>query len=521
MLIRVLFVFLSFLACLPAFGQKKVKLKHADTMRGGAKGGDRVDWVIGNVVFTQNQTTIYCDSAQIFRSKNTLDAFGEIRITEGDSVTVTSRSLSYDGNEKVAYLRRDVVFTKLGIATLYTEKLNYYRGRNMALYFDGGKLVDSTNTLTSKKGYYNVKNNLASFKTDVVSYNKDYTLNSDTLQYNSKTKIVYFRDKTTIRDKEGETAIYESGFYDTNNKKSDLNKGDIETATYRMKGDRYFLDDLRKLYKAKFNVVMTSKEENMIIYGDDGYYDKLKGISKVYGNAYVAKIADDGDTLFLSADTLVSIENKDPRKKRLLAYNHVKIFKTDMQGKADSLAYVPSDSTIYFYKDPVLWNKENQMTGDSIRMLILKKKIDRIFLTNNSFVVSQDSLTHFNQIKGRKMVAYFDGSVMDHVIVEGNGESIYFALDEKDLVKNDTMKITAVYTMGMNRIQCSNMKINFVEGKVNNISFYKMPDAKFIPPHEIKEPDTRLRGFIWRSKERPKKEEVVKHKKQSQRLNSP
>jgi lipopolysaccharide export system protein LptA len=521
MLLRAFLLFLSFFACLPAFSQKKVKLKHADTMRGGQRGKDRVDWVIGNVVFTQNQTTIYCDSAQIFRSKNMLDAFGRIRITEGDSVTVTAKSLSYDGNDKVAYLRKDVIFTKLGIATLYTDHLNYYRGRDLAQYFNGGKLVDSTNTLTSKKGYYNVKSNLASFKTDVVSSNKDYTLTSDTLQYNSKTKIVFFRDVTTIKDKDGQTAIYESGFYDTNKKTTDVNKGDIETPTYRMKGDRYFLDDLKKFYKAKFNVEMISKEENMIIYGDDGYYDKLKGISKVYGNAYVAKIADDGDTLFLAADTLVSIENKDPRKKRLLAYNHVKIFKSDLQGKADSLAYVQADSTIYFYKDPVLWNKENQMTGDSIRMLIVKKKIDRIYLTNNSFVVSQDSLSHFNQIKGRKMTAYFDGSVMSHVDVEGNGESIYFALDEKELVDTDSMKVTAVYSMGMNRIQCSNMKINFNEGKVNNITFYKMPDAKFIPPHEIKQPDTRLRGFVWRAKERPEKQDVVKQKKQTQRPGSP
>ncbi len=515
--------------CIPAFSQKKVKLKHGDTMRGtkrgeervdcmhGTKRGEeRVDWVVGNVVFTQNQTTIYCDSAEIFRAKNTIQAYGRIRITEGDSVTVTAKSLSYDGNTKVAYLRKNVVFTKLNQATLYTDFLDYYRPENVAKYFNGGKLVDSTNTLTSRKGYYNVNTNVASFKTDVVSFNKDYTLHSDTLQYNSKTKIVYFRDSTNIVDKDGQTAIYQSGFYDTNQKKSDLDQGDIETQSYKMKGDKYFLDDLRKLYKAKYNVVMTSKEEKMVIYGDDGYYDKLTGVSKVYGNAYVAKLADDGDTLFLSADTLVSIESKDPRKKRLLAYNNVKIFKTDMQGKADSLVYVPSDSIMYMYKDPVLWNMENQMTGDSVRLLIRKKKIDKIFLINNAFVVQQDSLTNFNQIKGRKMTASFNDSTIVNVIVDGNGENIFFALDEQEL-KTDTAIYKITYTMGMNKIVCSNMKINFKLGKVDNISFYKEPDAKFIPPHEITEPETRLRGFIWRDKERPIKVDVVKSKKADER----
>jgi lipopolysaccharide export system protein LptA len=512
MSVRLGIVVVLLLACVSAFGQKKVKLKHGDTMRGGKRGANRVDWVIGNVIFTQNQTTIYCDSAEIFRAKNTIQAYGRIRITEGDSVTVTAKSLSYDGNEKVAYLRKDVVFTKLNQATLYTDKLNYYRDQNVAKYYEGGKLVDSTNTLTSKKGYYDVNNNLASFKTDVVSFNKDYTLTSDTLQYNAKTKVVYFRDSTHIVDKDGQTADYQSGFYDTNKKKSDLDEGDVETQSYKMKGDKYFLDDLRKFYKAKFNVVMTSKEEKMVIYGDDGDYDKLNGISKVYGNAYVAKTGDDGDTLFLTADTLVSIESNDPRKKRLLAYNHVKIFKSDMQGIADSLVYVPRDSTMYMYKDPVLWNEENQMTGDSVRLLIRKKKIDKIYLINNSFVVSQDSLTNFNQIKGRKMIASFNDSTITNVVVDGNGENIFFALDEQE-IKTDTALYKISYVMGMNKIICSNMKINFAAGKIDNVTFYKDPDAKFIPPHEIKAEETKLKGFVWRYKERPKKTDVVKSKK--------
>jgi len=509
---------LLILAC-TAKAQKRVKLKQADTIRGSSQGDERIDWVIGNVIFTQNQTTIYCDSAQIFRRKNTVEAYGRIRIVEGDSITVTSKKLSYDGNDKIAYLRNNVVFTKLGIATLYTDQLNYYRNRNLAYYFDGGKLVDSTNTLTSKKGYYNVQSNLASFKTDVVSYNDDYRLTSDTLQYNSKTKVVYFRDETTIVDKDGQTAVYKSGFYDTKIKQSDLTRGNMETPTYHMEGDRYYLDDLRKFYRAKFNVVLTSKNENLKIYGDDGEYDKLRGISKVYGNAYVAKVTDDNDTLFLTADTLVSIEHKDPRKKRLLAYYNVKIYKKDLQGKSDSLVYVPSDSTLYFFKDPVLWNQENQMTGDSVRMLVKNKKIDRLFLLNNAFVVSQDSLTNFNQIKGKTMTAFFKEDKMSRVDVKGNGESIFFALDD-ETIKTDSALIKIAYVMGMNRILCSNMKINFKEGKVNNISFYVQPDAKFIPPHELKEPDTKLRGFLWRPEERPAREDVVR-KSGAQRPESP
>ncbi len=500
-------LFLILLFPLFSVAQKRVRIQHSDDFKGSFKEGVRIERLIGHVHLTQNTTTIYCDSAWIYRSENRVEGFGRVHIIDGDSVDCTSNGLSYDGNRRLAKLRRNVVFSKLGIAKLYTDNLDYDRPKGEARYFNGGKLVDSINTLTSAKGYYQLSSNLASFKKNVVVINPDYTMKSDTLQYNSKTKIVYFRDSTVLVDKEGGSAVYKSGTYNTVIKSSNLNKGVIETSEYKIVGDKYFIDDAKKTYKSKGNVVMTSKEDNLIIYGDDIDYNKKKGISKVYGHAFAAKIGEDKDTLFIAADTLVSIENKNTKKKRLLAYRHVRIFKTDLQGVADSLAYSSADSTIRFFKDPVLWAEENQMTSDSIRILLKKKKIDKLFLVGNSFVASQDSLKNFNQIKGRKMTANFDGKNIKTVIVQGNGESIYYALQEI-APKSDSLKAIAE-TMGMNKIICSNMRINFVQGKVNNITFLIKPDASFIPPHELKDDVKRLKGFSWRGDARPSRKSVV------------
>lgn len=491
--------------------QKRVRLKQADVSKGKVQDGKRVDWVIGNVIFTQNQTTIYCDSAQIFKKENSVEAFGRVRIIDGDSVTVTARHLRYDGNERIACLRNNVVFQKLATATLYTDFLNYYRNLSEARYFNGGRLIDSTNTLTSAKGYYNTRSNMASFKTNVVGVNPDYTMKSDTLQYNTATKIAFFRARTTVIDKEGKTAIYDDGFYDTKptEKKSQLTRGVIQTPTYEMTGEKYFLDDLKKFYRAKANVAMTSREQNLTIYGDDGYYNKVTGIAKVYGNAWLAKVGNDGDTLFLSADTLVSVEHNNPSHKRMLAYRNVKIFKSNLQGRADSLAYFTSDSLLYFYGRPVLWTTENQMTADTIRVELKNETVDKTYLISNSFVVSQDSLLNFNQMKGQRMTAFFKNKSIDHVNVDGNGESLYYVLqeEEKDL---DSLILKIVYVSGMNKMICSNMRINFVRGEVDNFSAYVRPDAQFIPPHELQKDAERLKGFEWRIKERPLREEVVK-----------
>lgn len=492
-----------------ALAQKKVKLKDADQLRGGRRGDERFERVIGNVVFVQNQTTIYCDSAHFYKKRNSVEAFGRVRITDGDSVTITAARLEYDGNTKKAKLRDDVVFNKLATATLYTDYLDYERPNSMAYYFNGGRLVDSVNVLTSNKGYYNVNSNLASFKKNVKVVNPDYTMLSDSLRYNSRTKIIFFVTKTTVINKDSSTFVYEGGEYNTRTKVSDIKSGLGESTEYTIAGDKYDGDAIRNIVKVRGNVVMTSKKENLIIYGQASDYFKNTGVTKVYNQAYVAKITEENDTLFMTADTLVSIDSKDPQMKRLLAYHNVKIYKSDLQGIADSLEYRSADSTIYFYKKPILWTQGNQMTADSISMLIEKNSISRIYMVANSFVISQDTLFHFNQIKGRRMTAHLANSKINRVEVEGNGESIYYALDDKNLS-----------LMGMNKIICSNITIRFKEGRVHNLSFYVKPEANFIPPHELKKEDRTLKGFEWKENQKPEKADVVKGARNEPNLKS-
>lgn len=498
-LIKYSFILLALLLITSSISiaQKKVKLKRAQIQKGGTDAeGNRFDSFIGNVVFEQNETTIYCDSAIILKKDNLVKAFGKVKITEGDSITITAKRLVYNSSNKKAELRENVIFNKLKSVTLYTDFLDYDRNLQQAKYFNGGKLVDSTNVLTSKKGYYQVNTNMASFKKDVIGKNPDYTLVSDTLQYHTKTNIVYFRDHTVLTDIDSNVFVYEEGEYNTNIRKSQLEKGEVETETYTLTGNQLLLDDIRREYRAIGEVVMVSNEQDIIITGDYSIYQRDKGIAKVFGNALMKKIMA-LDTLFMTADTLVAIESDDPSKKRLLAYNNVKIYKSDLQGISDSLAYVSQDSTLFFYDDPVLWTEGNQMTADSINVLLLNNSIDRLNMNQNSFVVSSDSIKNYNQVKGRDMVALFKAGKIHKVDVTGNGESLFFALDDEEIA-----------LIGMNKIFCSNMTINFKLNKADNISFYVNPDASFIPPHELKEQDTRLRGFEWREKEKPLKEDL-------------
>ncbi len=491
-------LFILLLTALNSIAQQKVKLVDGDSTVGELINGKRIEKVIGNVIFVQNETTIYCDTAIHYRNLNQLEAIGHVRIEDGDSVTITAGRLIYLGNNRLAQLRNNVVFRKKGQITLYTDYLDYNRNLQLAKYFNGGRLVDSTNVLTSDKGYYQVNSGMASFKTDVVAVNPDYTLESDTLQYSTRTNIIYFRAPTELVDTEGNVFEYEEGEYDTRKKSSDLRLGEVETLSYFLNARRMLLDDVRKFYVGRDYIHLVSKDENVIIESDDGTYDRLKGIAKVYGNAVMKRPMGE-DTLYMRADTLVAIESEDPSKERILAYPNVRIYKSNLQGIADSLAYLNADSLLVFYRDPVLWTGQNQITADTIEVEIRNDVIDKMYLTFNSFVASQDSLENYNQVKGRDMIALFRDNAISRVDVDGNAESLFYALDDAE-----------TYVMGMNKSISSSMRINFRNNQADNVSFFVKPDAHMIPPHELTPDVQRLGGFSWRIDERPSLDQVIR-----------
>jgi len=498
-----------------AYSQRKVKLVQAEQLQGGRIDDISYDSFVGNVIFEHKGTNIFCDSAVFYKKTNSLEAFGNVKIDDGDSVTVTSKTLVYSGNEQLAMLRENVIFNKKGQMTLYTDFLDYDRNVEMAYYFNGGRLVDSTNELQSSKGYYQVPVNIASFKQDVVGTNEDFTLKSDTLQYNTKTKIIYFLTHTELTNTEGEVFVYESGTYNSSGDESSVFfQGRIETPSFYLYGNQLISDDASQFYTASDNVKIISKENDIIILGEKAEYFKEEGVVKIFDDALL-KILSGSDTLYLSADTLVSIDSDLVEDKRLLAYHEVKIFKSDLQGLADSLAYFQFDSTLTFYGDPVIWTEGNQMSADSIDILIKNNTISKLHMVNNGFIISKDTLFNFNQIKGRTIDAVFKDNELKTVYVHGNGESIFFMLaeDNSDII-------------GMNKILCSDMTLNFIASNLNDITFYTNNEGSFIPPHELEEPDTRLSGFQWLEDKKPLFENVVpirylKHYKKKEKFPKP
>jgi len=464
-----------------------LEIQSADLLQ-GANGFERL---IKNVQMKHQSSLIFCDSAHFYREQNVAKLFGNVRIIDQkDPVRITSKYAEYDGNTKTAKLRERVVF-KNESTTLYTEFLDYNRETGIADYFNGGKVIDSTNVLTSQKGIYETSLEKITFKENVELVNPDYTLRTEDLIYLTIPKTSETPGDTQIVSKDGDKLNSLKGsFYDTINKIFKFFEGDIETKTSIIFAETLFYDEPKQYYEGKTNVSIYNKERELEVFGEEGKYWGEKKLSKIYGNALVKKYFE-SDTLFMIADTLISQDSEKASEKYLLAFPQVKILKTELRGKADSLAYIFSDSTIHLFKDPILWKDKSQITADSIRFLIANEEIDQVLLNHKAFSVSRDTLGNFNQIKGRKMHGFFSDGELVKLDISGNGESLYF-----DLLNDSTVR-------GMNKLVCAQIQMFFKEGNVSRINHLIKPEGFFQPPHLIKDEDKILEGFQWRLEERP------------------
>lgn len=479
----------------------RIELKSgAKLLIGSRINGEDVRTVIKDeqqLLFIQDLTSMYCDSANQFLQRNHIEAFGNIVMYDADSTKLVGDTLYYDGNTRLARLRGNVrMFDKEMIVT--TQHLNYDLNTKTGYYFNGGTVTDTSGTvLTSEKGYYHTDTKQVHFKGNVAYNSPDTHLESDTLTYNTLSKIVFFNAETKIKTRDG-FLVTQGGEYNTELGTSIFQgRSNIETSEYLISADILDYDKLLEKGIAQKNVSFYLKKDKITIYGNIGKHDGLKGVSEVFGDALMIKPDDSGkDTLFLAADTLISISDT-VVGKRLLAFPKVKIYRQDFQGKCDSLAYLFTDSIIKFYDDPLLWAGKNQLTADSIAIKMKNNVIDTMNLYAKAFVISLDTLLNYNQIKGRQITAAFKKNKISNILVNGNAESVFHVL------QNDTL-----FT-GLNRMQCGDMKIIFsTANKLTEILFVNQPEARYIPPRKLKEVDRFLENFTWRLDEKPNKNTV-------------
>ena len=474
----------------------KVEVKHFDSLEMNQNINPDI-WVLyGNVVFLHDSTYMYCDSSYLYNLTNSLEAFDNVRIVQGDTLFMYGDYLNYYGDTKLAKMRNNVKMENDEVA-LFTDSFDYDRNKNLAYYFDGGMLVDSINELTSIYGQYSPDTKIAFFRTKVKMVNPNFVLTSDTLEYNTETKIATILSPTVIESDSG--FVYSSrGWYNTITEESMLYDRSIVISkdnTKTITADSMLYNRIDGFVEAFGNMILTDTLQKVIIMGNYGYYDENNGFAFATDMAQMIEYSQQ-DSSYLHADTIFMKTIDEEREVK--AHYGVRFFREDLQGVCDSMQYFTGDSIMRLYKNPILWNESYQINGDTINIHFNDSTIERMYVLNYAFVIQEIDSTYYNQLKGRNLTAFFDAGELYRMEVEGNGEAIYYMLDDKDASPLQLSKIAA-----------SLINFTIKNRKIRDITWMPDPKMDIIPIPDLTPENKFLQSFVDYNYIRPKNKEDI------------
>lgn len=468
-----------------------IYLEHSNTLEFDQARLPDAQILRGDVQFRHDSMWLYCDSAYFYHQNNSLDAFGHVRIVQGDTLSGYGDVLYYNGNTKMARFRKHVRLVHR-TTTLYTDSLNYDRAKNVAYYLWKGKIVDSLNELTSVRGYYYPSTETAIFRNEVHMKNENIILDSDTLNYNSGNHIADIVGPTTILYEKETTILSSLGTYNTTNDQTHLYERSIirHNDHKMMTGDSLFYDKRNGLGIGWNNVVASDTTNSITLFGNycEMYEDPEHGF--VTDSALIIDWSDSLDYTYMHADSLFT-ETIDSAK-HVRAYHNVRIFKTDMQAVCDSMWYDGKDSIAHLYTEPVCWNDSNQVSADTIHVIIKDGKVDHLFGVGASMMMQQVTDSFFNQMSGKTVLAYVREGEIREVVVKGNALTIYYPREDSGQF------------IGMNTTESSTINMFLVEQNVDRVLFTSETNGIIYPIDQVPQGKDQLDAFFHAVQERPR-----------------
>ena len=474
----------------------RIHIEHYDVATFSKSMGD-MQRLIGNVRMRHDSAYFFCDSAYFFERTNSFNAFQNVHIIVNDSVEIFSDLLDYDGNTRFAEFF-DHVKLMDDSTTLLTEYLTYDRNQRLACYPDSATTYRGDKTLISCIGYYRDDIKEFSFFENVEVTSPKYQMYTDTLYYNTNIEKMWFEGPTTIINKEN-ILDGEHGYYLVDEDIAFLDKHPVmHNETQRMKSDSMFYNRDIGLAKAYNHVDMIDTSYKVVMRGNYMEMWENRGFSFATDSAYAISY-DGGDSLYIHGDTLFMHFNKRKEEvEKLIARRNVRFFKSDMQGKCDTLTYLMADSTIRMRVNPILWAEDSQMTGTDIDIKLKDQSIDWVLQKGSAFIISEDTIEGYNQIKGTDITSRFKDGNIHRVNVDGTkAETIYWIRDDDGAL------------IGIDVSNSATMVIEMENQSISVIKSFKEINETMYPEEDLKESSRYLPGFKWHDEARPKDKDDI------------
>lgn len=471
--------------------KNKVFLEHADYLVADEKISTEYQILRGNVIFRKEGVFMYCDSAYFYDSSNSLDAFGNVKMIQGDTLFVYSDVMYYSGTDEIAQLRYNVKLENKDM-TLYTDSLDYDMVANLGYYFEGGRIVDSENELVSIYGQYDPDTKDSEFLFDVELRNEKYVMRTDTLHYNTATHIANIVGPTTIVS--DSNIIYsQRGWYNTETDKATLYDRSLLVGNNGIKltGDTLYYDRVAGYGEAFSNMILTDSVHNSILDGDYGFHNERENRSFATIRARAREISE-GDTLYLHGDTIRTYMLEDSSRV-MIAEPNVRFFRFNMQGICDSMTYVQRDSMLYMDRHSIIWSGNRQITGNSIDIHMNDSTVDYALLPDYGFMAELIEDVYFNQLSGKEMKAYFVNQELRQLDVSGNVQLIMYPMEE-DSTYNKLVDAESSYMIVLLKPQ----------QEIDKITMWPEVTGNVTPLYLAKKSQYYLAGFAWYDVLRPK-----------------
>ncbi|MFC0342874.1 OstA-like protein [Epilithonimonas hispanica] len=490
---------------------KKVINKHADTfgIKEDKYEGNPV--FSGNVVFEHQGSVLTANEVVFYQKENFLKAIGNVVLTTADGNRITAEEMEYDGNTERGIARKNVVLTDPK-QTIKTETLYYDKIPNTAYFNSGGTIYSNDGSVMyTKSATYYLNTKMIDFIGRSNIETDKYTIVSDNIKTNQNTNVSDFFGPTTIRSKENpRNYVYtELGTHNSKTGESFLNKNSrIHYNDKVLTGDKLYYNRNTGFGKGTGNVMLDDPRQNRFIKGGYGEIYEKKDSAMITDKPYAVKILSK-DSAYISAEKFLTFQKPDSidklkKKSFLRAFRKVRIFKTNMQGRADSLSFNETDGEMHLMRKPILWMGVKQITGDEIRVYSNPEKevTDSIRVIGNAFAISKaDSLNlkdEFNQIKGKLMIVYLTNNAIDSAKTVGNAQAITYADDTNQKTKEVTRIGVALST-------CGEIVADFLERRLEIVSCNIGANTDTYPMSKISKQDRFFKDFNWNTKDRLQK----------------
>lgn len=478
----------------PRNDPKRVYLVHADELRYDRFRNNDAQVLTGSVQFEHEGARLYCDSANFFESTNSFEAWGHVRMVQGDTLSLTSDQGYYDGNQQMMEARDNVVL-KHRTTTLYTNELYYDRIWSQGYFQNRGHLEDNNTVLFSDWGEYHTDTKMAVFFYDVTMLGDNFRLMTDSLYYDTQVKRAHIIGPSNIIS--GNSHIYsEKGYYNTVTDEAELlDRSTLDNQGRRLVGDSLWHNGKTGVSEAFVNVIFTDSVNKTILKCEYGHYEDSVGYAMCTDNALAIDYSQ-RDSLFVHGDTIkvftFNIET-DSVYRVMHVYNKVRAYRVDIQAVCDSLVYNSQDSCMTMYKDPITWNMDHQLVGDEIRVYMKDSVIDHAHVVENAFSI-ENLLKEkcFNQVSSKEMFAFFTDGQMRRAEAKDNVITIYYPED-----KADSSFVGLVY------METSELRMFMNEERKLSRIWAPKSDGTMYPMSQIPPEKRYLEGFAWYDYVRP------------------